>query len=114
MGWFHLRPSVFEGNFSGIVFELGYWFHRRFWSQRFATEGSLSLMDFAFYNLSATHVDACASTENKASIAVMKKCGLSWFETLMHPKAILVQVDRYIFDATAHHKSQHNHPKAKK
>lgn len=90
-GWFHLRPSVFDPE----VPELGYRLAQPYWGQGLATEGSLALCRWAFGELDASAVDACAVKENTGSIRVMKKCGMSHQGAKSHPRAE-VDVEHYL------------------
>ena len=85
LGWFHLRPSVFDEE----LLELGYRLRRASWGLGLATEASLALLDHAFSTLGVPAVDACAMPDNGASIAVMRKCGMSYIGRFAHPRASL-------------------------
>ncbi len=90
VGWFHLRPSVADAS----VLEIGYRLRQAAWGRGLATEGSRALITYAFDTLDRSVVDACALPENAASIAVMKKCGMTYAGRLTHPRAH-VEVVRY-------------------
>ena len=91
VGWFHLRPSVAEPS----ILELGYRLRRSAWGRGLATEGALALLRLAFVDLAQDTVDACADPRNTASIGVMKKCGMEYAGTFMHPRAD-IEVVRYL------------------
>lgn len=91
LGWFHLRPSVFDAR----IHELGYRLRREVWGRGLATEGSRALLDHGFAQLGAAAVDACALRDNGASIAVMRKCGMSYVGMFEHPRAG-VRLARYL------------------
>ncbi|MCR9166216.1 MAG: GNAT family N-acetyltransferase [Nannocystaceae bacterium] len=93
VGWFHLRPSVADAS----VLELGYRLRRDAWGRGLATEGSRALVDYAFGELDRTCVDACTMPENAASIGVMKKCGMHYAGTFVHPRAGF-EVVRYLVE----------------
>jgi RimJ/RimL family protein N-acetyltransferase len=82
IGWFHLRPSVFEPE----IMELGYRLLRAHWGVGYATEGGRALCRLAFDDLGQDRVDACALPENLASITVLKKCGMSYVGDGIHPR----------------------------
>jgi RimJ/RimL family protein N-acetyltransferase len=90
-GWFHLRPSVADGS----MLELGYRLRREFWGLGLATEGARRLCDLAFDTLNQEAVDACAVAENRASIQVMKKCGMTPVGRFVHPR-VPIEVERYL------------------
>lgn len=96
LGWFHLRPSVFEP----AILELGYRLRRSFWGQGLATEGGYALCRYAFYELDMPLVDACAVPANTASIGVMKKLGMKYLSSQMHPREPNVKVARYGVDSS--------------
>lgn len=91
LGWFHLRPSVADAS----MLELGYRLRRSAWGRGLATEGSRELLRHAFFELGQSEVDACADPRNGASIAVMKKCGMTWVGEFVHPRAPIL-VARYL------------------
>lgn len=91
VGWFHLRPSVADPT----VLELGYRLRRDAWGRGLATEGGRALVHYAFDDLEAPAVDACAMPENTASIGVMKKCGMHYAGTFTHPRGGM-DVVRYL------------------
>jgi RimJ/RimL family protein N-acetyltransferase len=91
VGWFHLRPSVADAS----VLELGYRLRRSAWGRGLATEGGRALVDYAFGPLDQTAVDACADPRNEASIAVMRKCGMTYAGRFLHP-IVPLEVVRYI------------------
>ncbi|MFT5433624.1 MAG: RimJ/RimL family protein N-acetyltransferase, partial [Myxococcota bacterium] len=82
IGWFHLRPSVFDPE----IYELGYRLARAYWGVGYATEGGRALCLLAFAELGQDRVDACALPENLGSIAVLKKCGMSYIGDGVHPR----------------------------
>ena len=91
IGWFHLRPSVFDPQ----VLELGYRLRRSAWGRGLATEGSRALLRHAFETLGEDVVDACAKPENVASTRVMIKCGMKRVGSFKHPRFDAL-VDRYL------------------
>jgi RimJ/RimL family protein N-acetyltransferase len=92
-GWFHLRPSVADER----VLELGYRLRRAVWGRGLATEGSRALVEHAFAGLGRSAVDACAHPDNAASIGVMKKCGMRFAGTFVHPR-VPIEVVRYLVE----------------
>lgn len=83
VGWFHLRPSIAGDE----ALELGYRLCRAAWGRGLATEGARALAGFAADQLGSPWIDGCARPDNLASIAVLRKCGLSYVDTRMHPRA---------------------------
>ncbi len=101
LGWFHLRPSVFE---EGLL-ELGYRLRRDCWGRGLATEGSRTLVEHGFETLELPAIDACAMPENHASIAVMRKCGLREVGLAKHPRVETPRA-RYLLRAEEYHRSR--------
>jgi RimJ/RimL family protein N-acetyltransferase len=75
VGWFGLRPSGTHER------ELGYRLRRACWGQGLATEGALALIELAFTELEAARVWAQTMTVNRASRAVMERCGMRYVRT---------------------------------
>jgi len=91
VGWFHLRPSVFDE----ALLEIGYRLRRDSWGQGLATEGSRALLDYGFGALGCPAIDGCAMPDNAASIAVMRKLGMRYVGMFRHPRADL-ELARYL------------------
>ena len=68
---------------------------RAAWGRGLATEGARALVAHAFEVLRHPVVDACAHPDDAASIAVMKKCGMRFAGTFMHPR-VPIEVVRYL------------------
>jgi RimJ/RimL family protein N-acetyltransferase len=58
--------------------ELGYRLRRACWGRGLATEGARALIDLAFGELDASRVWAQTMTVNRASRAVMERCGMRY------------------------------------
>jgi ribosomal-protein-alanine N-acetyltransferase len=65
--------------------ELGYTFHREFWGQGLATEGSLAAIQHGFDNAGLSRIVAIARPENRASWRVMEKIGMTYERTAPSP-----------------------------
>ena len=91
VGWFHLRPSVFDAS----MLEVGYRLRKAAWGRGLATEGARALVRYAFETLDEPAVDACADPRNVASTRVMEKCGMRPVGTFMHPR-VPIEVVRYL------------------
>ena len=77
VGWFQLRPPRAGEPQNPGDQELGYRLRRDAWGRGLATEGSRALIAHAFETLGAPRVTAFALWENRASVAVMQKLGLT-------------------------------------
>jgi RimJ/RimL family protein N-acetyltransferase len=73
-------PVGFCGLFKRDIFrypDLGYAFLSRYWSQGYALESSEAVIRYAKKNLRMRHLIAITSSENTASIKVLKKLGFA-------------------------------------
>ena len=73
-GWFHLRPDRIDAGEQ----ELGYRLRRASWGQGYASEGAAALIEHGFLRVGADKISARALAGNRASRAVMEKCGLRY------------------------------------
>ncbi len=80
IGWFHFRPF----RFAPEEIELGYRLKRSAWGKGYATEGSMGLIDRSINEWEIPKVCAVAMPGNNASINVMKKCGLTFEDTVTY------------------------------
>jgi ribosomal-protein-alanine N-acetyltransferase len=62
--------------------EVGYLFARPYWGQGFATEAASLSIQFGFEEIGLTQLIALVHPENHASIAVLKKCGFGYKDTI--------------------------------
>lgn len=82
---FNLNTSNFVGEAyfdrlkSGEV-KVGYLFHKQYWNKGYATETLSVLLDWARDHIDADYIVAYAHKDNKASIRVMKKCGMEYYK----------------------------------
>ena len=60
--------------------DLGYRFFQTYWGKGYATEASKACVQHGFRDLNLNRIIAQAMIENTASIAVMKKTGMSFLE----------------------------------
>ena len=74
IGWFHLRPDIYEAE----EIELGYRLKRSAWGRGFATEVSRALVEQAFREWHYEKVSARTLEVNMASRRVMEKAGLQF------------------------------------
>jgi len=88
VGWFHLKPPREGEPAEPGDLELGYRLVRRAWGRGLATEGSQALVDHGLRAMHAPRVTAVAFGANHASIAVMRKLGMTmWREWVYHARA---------------------------
>lgn len=62
--------------------EVGYLLAKPFWDQGFATEAAHLSIQFGFEEIALDHIIALVHPENSASLAVIKKCGFEYEETI--------------------------------
>lgn len=72
IGWMCLKQLDESPNI-----ELGYRFLEDFWGKGLATEGSFTILNYAFHRLKIGEVVAVAREENRASTRVMEKIGMT-------------------------------------
>jgi len=78
--------------------EAGYSLNRHFWNKGIMTEALGALIDYGFRSMNLNRIEAQHETENPASGAVMRKCGMLKEGTLrqrMMNKGKFVDVDLY-------------------
>lgn len=78
--------------------ELGYSLSRKYWNQGIMTEALQEVIRYSFAELNLNRVEAQHETDNPASGAVMRKCGMQKEGTLrqrMLNKGKFVDVDLY-------------------
>ena len=79
IGWFHFRPKPDN---PGEI-DLGYRFIRSAWGKGYATEGSSALILKGFEQLGIKKVSARALPQNKVSIRVMEKAGMTFEKSVL-------------------------------
>ena len=81
IGWVLVRPMDFFSDAPQLEnLELGWRFMQKSWGNGYATEAALSVMNALISNKSATVFTAIVLSENKASIAIMKKLGMNFIK----------------------------------
>ncbi|MBQ3761463.1 MAG: GNAT family N-acetyltransferase [Clostridia bacterium] len=78
--------------------EVGYSLARRCWNRGYMTEALRAVLDYTFRELGFNRVEAQHETDNGASGAVMRKCGMQKEGTLrsrLYNKGKYVDVDLY-------------------
>ncbi|KTC64997.1 GNAT family acetyltransferase (plasmid) [Legionella adelaidensis] len=98
---FDLKTEEFAGrayfdNFESDI-KVGYLFHKKFWNRGYATEVLLALLDWAKTHIPTDHIIAYADKNNKASLQVMKKCGMHYYKDGVF-KGMLSKFYRFNFD----------------
>jgi len=82
IGWFHFRPLPDNPN----EIDLSYRFIRSAWGNGYATEGAIALIKKGFSESGVKKVSARALPENRASIRVMVKAGMSFEKKVRDPE----------------------------
>lgn len=78
--------------------EVGYSLHRAYWNQGIMTEALQELIQYGFGTMNLNRIEAQHETQNPASGAVMRKCGMTKEGTLrqrLMNKGHFVDVDLY-------------------
>ena len=75
MGWCGLKytPETDE-------YDIGFRFHKKYWSQGFATESALACIKLGFEKYKMSRIIGRARKDNTGSIRVLEKIGLTYFE----------------------------------
>ncbi len=76
LGWCGLKysPGLHE-------YDIGFRFFREYWNKGFATETAKICIDFGFRELDIAEIVGRAMTENRASIKVLEKIGMTFKQT---------------------------------
>ena len=78
--------------------EVGYSLARKHWNKGYMTEALSAVIEYTFYELRFNRIEAQHETDNGASGAVMRKCGMKKEGTLrqrLYNKGKYVDVDLY-------------------
>lgn len=78
LGLIHLNSIDFFNRSA----EVGYWLNRSCWGQGYATEALRALTRYAVQTLRMDEIVAVCHPENKASLRVLEKVGMSYQKTL--------------------------------
>lgn len=62
--------------------DIGFRFFRKFWNNGYATEAARICLDFGFSSLGLPCIVGRASRENKASVRVLQKLGLTYWKSI--------------------------------
>jgi RimJ/RimL family protein N-acetyltransferase len=84
LGWVLVRPMHFFTQAQPHNLELGWRFKHICWGKGYATEAAKAVMDAVSEPNDVTHVSAIAVEENIASIAIMKKLGMTFQHKSIH------------------------------
>jgi len=84
LGWVLVRPMHFFTQAQPHNLELGWRFKHVSWGKGYATEAAKAVMDAVSALDEVTHVSAVAVEENLASIAIMKKLGMTFQRKSIH------------------------------
>ncbi len=87
------------GELFGKFVDIGWRLDPKFWNKGYATEGANRCLDFGFNELDIPMIYAVATQKNMPSIHVMKKIGMQFDQSFVHPKLAeypdLKTCDRY-------------------
>ncbi|MEM5506539.1 GNAT family N-acetyltransferase [Shewanella frigidimarina] len=84
LGWVLVRPMHFFTQAQPHNLELGWRFKHISWGKGYATEAAKAVMDAVSEPDDVTHVSAVAVEDNLASIAIMKKLGMTFQHKSIH------------------------------
>ena len=84
LGWVLVRPMHFFTQAQPHNLELGWRFKHISWGKGYATEAAKAVMEAVSASAEVTHVSAIAVEDNLASIAIMKKLGMTFLHKSIH------------------------------
>lgn len=85
IGFIGLARPTFQADFTPCI-EIGWRLKKEYWHQGYATEGASSLIKYARDVLEINEIVSFTASINKASIAVMKRIGMTFDKTFDHPR----------------------------
>ena len=85
IGFIGLSKTPYETPFTPCV-EIGWRLQKSAWGKGYATEGAKACLRFAFEKLGLTEIYSFTVIGNNRSENVMKKIGMTYQGTFMHPK----------------------------
>ena len=74
IGWCGLKEHP-----EGFI-DLGYRFHKKYWNKGYASEAAQACLDYGFQELSLSEIIGRTAIENKASIKVLEKIGMTFWK----------------------------------
>ncbi|MDC7995536.1 GNAT family N-acetyltransferase [Altibacter sp. HG106] len=84
IGFTGLMHQNFESDFTPCV-DIGWRYKPSAWGYGYATEAARACLNAAYQKFNVTDVYSVAPQQNQASIAVMKRIGMSYDSTFTHP-----------------------------
>ncbi|WP_444997426.1 GNAT family N-acetyltransferase [Aliikangiella sp. IMCC44359] len=85
IGWILVRPMAFFSDAPELEnIEIGWRFMRSYWGYGYATEAARAIKKALVDRGSVKKLTALVLEENKASINIMKKLGMSYVKTALH------------------------------
>ncbi|WP_137227061.1 GNAT family N-acetyltransferase [Shewanella sp. MEBiC00475] len=84
LGWVLVRPMHFFTDIQQHDLELGWRFKYVSWGKGYATEAAQAVMEAVSAIDEVTHISALAVEDNLASIAIMKKLGMTFQHKSIH------------------------------
>ncbi len=83
IGWSGLKLITQEWNRHINFHDVGYRLIPKYWGKGYATESCKAALEFGFNTMKLSEIIGTANQENKASRAVLEKCGLKFVEQFM-------------------------------
>lgn len=87
IGFIGLSIQTFVADFTPCI-DIGWRLHKKVWGRGLATEGAQRCLDFAFHTLKPAQIYAITPAVNLPSIQVMKKIGMRYIKSFIHPKLV--------------------------
>lgn len=85
IGFIGLCYQIYEVDFTPCV-DIGWRLKKTAWGKGYATEGAKACLDYAFKQIGLEEVYAVAAAVNNPSTHVMKKIGMKYVKSFVHPR----------------------------
>ncbi|MFD2822364.1 GNAT family N-acetyltransferase [Lacinutrix iliipiscaria] len=92
IGWSGLKFNTGDQERLGEkrdFYDIGYRLIPRYWNKGYASESSITTLDYGFRKLNLETIVGAAETENIASNKILKKIGLHYVETFPHETVLI-------------------------
>lgn len=89
MGWSGLKFNTASLNGYNNFYDVGYRIIKRFWGKGYATESSLTALEYGFNTLNLDTIYGITEKDNQASHQILLKIGLKYIEDFYDEKANL-------------------------
>ena len=90
IGWTGIKfVNEHEENGNTNFFDYGYRLNENFWNKGYATEASITWLDYGFKEMNISKMNAYTHAENGASNHILQKVGLQFMEDYLDKEGVL-------------------------